>query len=204
MGLHRAGFEVEGCDINPMPRYPFKFTQGNAIEYDLGGVNFVWASPPCQIHTAHVQQFKRQHEHHDWIPETRAKLEAWAKETGGLWVIENVPRAPLRRDLVLTGDMFGLNTYRKRIFEANFLLFGTPHDKPFGPKTRAGSVTVAGHPGGRSTRDGWKNGSKADWEKAMGIDWMNADELAEAIPPAYAEYIGKQAMAIIMRQRQAA
>jgi DNA (cytosine-5)-methyltransferase 1 len=29
-------------------------------------------------------------------------------------------------------------------------------------------------------------------EKAMGIDWMTVAELAEAIPPAYTEHIGKQ------------
>jgi hypothetical protein len=26
----------------------------------------------------------------------------------------------------------------------------------------------------------------------MGIDWTNRDELAEAIPPAYTEFVGKQ------------
>lgn len=28
--------------------------------------------------------------------------------------------------------------------------------------------------------------------KAMGIDWTTRDELAEAIPPGYTEYIGTQ------------
>lgn len=35
----------------------------------------------------------------------------------------------------------------------------------------------------------------------MGIDWMTNDELAEAIPPAYTEYIGKYLMAEIRRIR---
>lgn len=33
--------------------------------------------------------------------------------------------------------------------------------------------------------------------KAMGIDWMNRKELAESIPPAYTEYIGKQLIRIL-------
>ena len=31
--------------------------------------------------------------------------------------------------------------------------------------------------------------------EAMGIDWTNRRELAEAIPPAYSEYLGRQVMA---------
>ena len=52
--------------------------------------------------------------------------------------------------------------------------------------------TVTGHAGGSSKRDGWKNGGTAEWRVAMGIDWMTGNELAEAIPPAYAEFVGNQ------------
>jgi DNA (cytosine-5)-methyltransferase 1 len=33
--------------------------------------------------------------------------------------------------------------------------------------------------------------------KAMGIPWMVRDELREAIPPAYTEYIGRYLMAAV-------
>jgi DNA (cytosine-5)-methyltransferase 1 len=32
----------------------------------------------------------------------------------------------------------------------------------------------------------------ADWREVMGIDWMNRDELSEAVPPAYTKFIGEQ------------
>ena len=34
-------------------------------------------------------------------------------------------------------------------------------------------------------------------KKEMGIDWMGQKELAQAIPPAYTEFIGRQLIRII-------
>ena len=40
----------------------------------------------------------------------------------------------------------------------------------------------------------------ADWREVMGIDWMNREELAQAIPPAYTEFIGKQLLDHLLPQ----
>ncbi len=39
-----------------------------------------------------------------------------------------------------------------------------------------------------------QQGGVALWRRAMGIDWMTRDELAQAIPPAYTEHIGHYLM----------
>lgn len=194
MGLHRAGFDVVGVDIETQPRYPFAFIQADATTIPFRGFDFIWASPPCQRWTAHAQQHGTEADHPDHIEATRRRLRA---SDAGAWCIENVPRAPLRNPVALTGCMFGLNTYRRRHFECSFALMAPPPGKPFGPKSRPGSVTVTGHSGGSSKRDGWSNGDKTAWQAALGIDWMLNREMAEAIPPAYAEFVGRQALRVI-------
>lgn len=42
---------------------------------------------------------------------------------------------------------------------------------------------------------GGGKGTVAQWQQAMGIDWTsNRKSIAEAIPPAYSEYVGGQLM----------
>lgn len=192
MGLFLAGFEVTGCDLAPQPRYPFQFAQGDAMRppFDLRDFDLIWASPPCQRWTRHARQHRSDAAHPDYLADLRAMLAA----SGRPYCIENVPCAPLRVTLVLTGAMFGLTTFRRRHFETSFAVLAPPPGRAFGPKTRPGSVTISGHSGGRSLRSGWANGGRAEWCTALGIDWMTTRELAKAIPPVYAEFVGREVL----------
>lgn len=195
-GYHRAGFDVVGVDINPQPNYPFEFIQNDALEMlrmaaAFGAcINGQWiqaihASPPCQDHSR-LASLAGKHGTGHLLADTRKLLERSSLP----WVIENVPGAAIRTDYRLCGCMFGLpGLRRERWFETSWRGFEMRPPCSHSDHT----VTVAGHPGGSSTRDGTSGyGSTADWRRAMGIDWMTARELAQAIPPAYTEYLGQQ------------
>lgn len=183
VGYNRAGFDdITGIDINPQPRYPFKFIQGDALEYlrEHGSeYDVIHASPPCQKYSMIQRIVKTKHKHPDLVAPTRELL----IEIGKPYVIENVVGAPLRVDLLLCGSMFGLGMIRHRIFESNIsmpLLTLTCHHE--------------------NVYDPWHYGvnQRVEMSKAMGIDWnMNRQEVREAIPPAYTEWIGKQIIEVI-------
>jgi DNA (cytosine-5)-methyltransferase 1 len=105
--------------------------------------------------------------------------------------------------------MFGLRVIRHRQFEASFLLLAPPH--PQHPKHLT-TGTLTGKRGGRG--NGYSTGShglvcvagnnfvRAAGAAAMGIDWMaTRKELAQAIPPAFAEYVGRQLIDIVRAAR---
>lgn len=194
MGYHRAGFnEIVGVDIRPMPRYPFVFVQGDALDYlREHGHEFdaIHASPPCQGYSR--LRFVRGRDMSEYpmlVEDVRAEL----VKIGKPWVIENVPDAPLVDPLMLCGTMFGLRTHKHRCFEMSHPFYFAPALCNQAPVKQKGSdkrlaqwhgmdapmVTVAGH-----------LFSKASGSRAMDIDWMTRDELAEAIPPAFTEYVG--------------
>lgn len=197
MGLHLAGFDVTGVDIEPQPRYPFRFIQADALGFPLEGYDFIWASPPCQRYSIASQcRPGLAGEYPDLIAPIRDRLE----RAGVPYVIENVAGAfrLLRKPLLLCGTMFGLDLYRHRFFEANYDLGYILHPNHLTICSRAGH---------------WKPGTWVSVtgncapielsKKAMQIDWMNRAELAEAIPPAYSEYIGKIALEHIQSYREA-
>jgi DNA (cytosine-5)-methyltransferase 1 len=201
MGLHRAGFDVMGVDINPMPRYPFLFLKADAMCAridELGWFDFVWASPPCQKFSPLARREDLSH-YPDLIDPVRAKL----IQAGIPYVIENVPSAPIRKDLMLCGAMFGLRSYRHRHFECSFPVDQPEHHKHLIRVNRRGE----------NRKEHWANGGFLTitgdvgtycGPEAMGIDWMSGDEMSEAIPPAYAEFIGRAAIAHIQSLRAAA
>ena len=192
MGYHRAGFEVVGVDIAPQPRYPFEFHQGDALEYlATHGHEFdvIHASPPCQAYS-NTQKIAGK-DHPMLIEDVRAALVA----TGKPYIIENVKGAPLHDPVLLVGSMFGLGTMRPRLFECSFSIpfmllppASAKHAK-MGRTAKPGElVHVAGKGGTR--------GTAKQWADAMGIDWMGVRELAQAIPPAYTEWIGRRIIAL--------
>ena len=180
---------VRGVDINPQPRYPYPFTQADAISYLLdtaSGVDFIHASPPCQF-DSDCQRIM-DNDHPDLIEPTREALEL----TGLPYVIENVRGAlPKLRDPVeLCGTMFGLQTYRHRFCEAGG---GFSFRAPKHPEHRARQAKMGRPPRPGEFIQAIGNFSgvsivRDDW----GVPWMNRDGIREAIPPAYTEYIGRQ------------
>lgn len=190
MGLHNgflANVHITGVDISPQPRYPFHFIQADAMGVSLEGYDFIWASPPCQRYSPGAMKWGTQDNHPHLIPATRARLLKTMKP----FIIENIPTAAehLVNPIMLCGTQFGLGVFRHRLFETSFDALSPVHSIHTGRVGDGKYCTVTGHAGGSSTRDGWRNGGTAEWRVAMGIDWMTGNELAEAIPPAYAEYV---------------
>lgn len=197
MGYHRAGFRVVGVDIKPQKNYPFEFIHGDAMEVcrDIGGdFDVIHASPPCQHYSVSRTIHNSGDRHPDMVPETRDVLQS----TGRQWVIENVLGAPLSRPVMLCGTHFGLKVLRHRFFESSCFLMA-PGQSCRHPSQGNGCVAT-----GRSAKDGQfmtiagHFSSIAVARRCMGIDWMTRDELCQAIPPAYTEFIGKQFRRILM------
>jgi DNA (cytosine-5)-methyltransferase 1 len=128
----------------------------------------------------------------------REALQAW----GGVYVIENVAGAAriMENPVKVCGSAFGLPVRRHRFFESNAFLVPTEcsHHAQGRP---IGVYGDHGEPSGEflrpnGTRRGRKAASIAEAQTALGIDWMSDwDDLTDAIPPAYTEFLGAQLLA---------
>ncbi|MFB9953561.1 DNA cytosine methyltransferase [Cellulomonas denverensis] len=140
MGYRRAGFDVVGVDIDPQPRYPFEFHQGDALKFLLehhGEFDAFHASPPCQAYT--LAQRIQGNDHPDFIAATRSAFELIGKP----WVIENVPGSPLNHPVTYCGASFpGLRVYRHRLFESSIPLTPPTHAEHSAPPHEDGPPTA--------------------------------------------------------------
>jgi SAM-dependent methyltransferase len=191
-GYHAAGFDVTGVDIAPQPDYPFPFLRADALSVPLDGYDVVAASPPCQRWCA-ATPADRRHEHPDLIGPLRQRLRDAVTRPGGpsVYVIENVPGAPLIDPVTVCGDALRLGVRRHRLFESNAPLAGTPcwHDRPGPPVAVYGTY---GQLTRRRTTAGAAAPSTDQARRAMGVDWMPWPALTQAIPPAYTHWLGVQ------------
>lgn len=186
MGYHRAGFDVVGVDLHPQPSYPFEFHQADALTFPVTGYDAIHASPPCQRFSPISRYQRVADKYPDLIEIVRGRINVEA-----VTVIENVPQAPIRQDLMLCGQQFGLPIYRHRVFEVSVEV-ESPDHYPHPVATQqswsgyqtleGGVITIVGH-----------TFRLAEGRIAMGMPWAKTrKELSEAIPPAYTEYLGRQ------------
>lgn len=191
-GYADAGHEVIGVDIEPQPDYPYEFIQADALTTAplLGEVDFIHASPPCQRDAA-ITKGTNKHLRHTY-PDLIGPVRALLKASGKPYVIENPAARP---DVVLCGEMFGLRVIRHRNFELGGWKAPQPEHRPHRGKVigvRHGKriVEPEGYYYAVYGNGGYK-GTVPQWQDAMGIDWTDdRKSIAEAIPPAYTEWIG--------------
>lgn len=209
MGYKRAaellGISVEiiGVDIKKQKNYPFTFVRADAVEYlQESGHNFthIHASPPCQAFSNGSAPARKKGTVYNSEIFHQLRTEMYKTKIPG--VIENVPGSPVIPDIELNGLMFGLPLKRTRFFElVNWWMM-----KPSVPLIRRGAflrgeiISVFGN-GQMKAKNGLEiqipgNSVAEKRSNAMGIDWMSKMEMAQAIPPAYTQFIGEHFLKI--------
>lgn len=232
-GYQAAGWHVTSVDLDAaaLNRNPADETiVADALDYlralvaitrcqlgALGPYDAIHASFPCQRWSANGANPAAK----DW-PDLITPGRELLNATGLPWVMENVPKAPLRRDLVLCGQMFRLTAVdtdgtllhldRHRVFESNVPL-ALPAGCDSTSVHRCGQmagVQWAGVYGGarkdkveaRTVRKGGYVPPDAAVQSALlgGVPWMTGKGRRECIPPVYAEHVGLQLLAHVRGQ----
>lgn len=206
MGYHWAGWEVVGVDLDAQRDYPFDFVQADALavldgetDLDLDGFDAIHASPPCQRYSVATKQHSPS-DHPDLVGPVRERVQ----RLGVAYIIENVPGAPLLNPIRLCGSSFGLDVQRHRLFESNVPLVAPPCNHglqtprfPRPDKRKKSPARVVPVFGSMNYA-----GDLAVWRRAMGMPWVTRSRgLAEAIPPAFTEYLGRQLWLAVRARR---
>jgi DNA (cytosine-5)-methyltransferase 1 len=197
-GYVLAGHEVHGSDItfhrNYLKSGAASFIQADVLDLladraFLAPFDLVSVSPPCQRDS--VMSFCRPGlaaTYPDLVSPVRELLEA----SGKPWVIEQPERGgrmKLRNPVTLCAWTMGRELYRHRSFETGGgFRFKVPvHSQHTVPASRAGHwvpgtiMSVAGH-----------IAPVAHARKIMELYGTTREELAEAVPPYMARFIGEQ------------
>ena len=207
VGYQRAGFNVTGVDIKQRQDLPpdVAFIKADLLNVlpdkaFLQTFDLIHASPPCQLFTRaqHLRDAQgNTTSKTNLIPATRDALD----EAGVPYVIENVPGAPLRNDLLLCGSMFPeLHVYdttgrrwlrRHRVFEISGFATMQPQCqhrsagvRPLGVYASKADNIPSGGQTCRTLEEG---------RRLMGMSWASWSGLVEAIPPPYTQFIGETA-----------
>jgi DNA (cytosine-5)-methyltransferase 1 len=209
-GYAAAGMTPVGVDLDmrALRRYPYPAVCMDAMTALDGGIDLdafdaIHASPPCQAYS--ITRHTHSNPHPDLLQPVHDALAAWGRRTGRPWIIENVPGAtiPGAPPLEVCGALLraldpatGLRVRlrRHRLFWSNVWLWAEP--------CTCDNTPVAGvYGGGSCDRNHARNIQRGGYTPAaavradlMGIDWMTQQQLNQAIPPAYTEYIGRQIM----------
>lgn len=219
-GYQRAGFRVTGVDIVDRPRYVGDdFVKADAIQLlkewtasgEIRRFSLIHASWPCQAACTLVNGTHKAQgvvdKHPQLIPAGRAAMVA----TGLPWVIEQ-PQGHggiIRTDLRLCMDMFPVGpppwVQRHRDFELSGFTVPQPVHARGGPfRGHKGRVRGWRHrelftgPYIQAYGGGGGKATVPEMQHALGIDWTDVrEELTEAIPPAYAEHIGRSFLGLL-------
>ena len=222
-GLFNAGFdEVIGIDNEKRNAkyYPGDFIEADALDppLQISDFDFVWASPPCQAYSCTRSIHKRNHPR--LIAPTRHLI-----QTHPFYCIENVPmikkeRHELRPDVILTGPSMGLpKIQRTRWFEVSFfMLYPEPKfipkeqwqageaytiTKSLGAQSHFYRRKAKGLPGKLPLRPQDAQEGDDNAHDVMGITHrMTQNGIGEAIPPIYAELIGKEVIRQIKERKE--
>lgn len=198
-GYGDAGFEIIGVDIVKQKNYQYEFIRNNVLDLEISFLrqfDVIHASPPCQSYS------DSKHNLAWYFPDLIERTREMLIESGRLYIIENIPEAPLIKEkcILLCGTMFEeLRVIRHRLFESNSPLVQPPHiNKKEHPLVYTHDKRKPHYKRGDPWKDyltvtGGGNSSIESALDAMAIDWkMFKREVNEAVPPPYTRYIGRK------------